>query len=162
MENLLDVARRSDNLVIAISKNTQLRIHDKSITALLDLNSKACLLDVDKRIRRQFPGYPIQFLGRIFVGKLTRSGFPFRIDVDRGIPKEDCVAGIEQLTGTDIVDQGYPETLRIAHILSTFTASDVLAIQSLAKGRFGIELVPKLALRRSLFGPFGTGWEARY
>ena len=162
MENLLDVARRSENLVIAISKNTQLRIHDKSITALLELNSEPCLLDVDKRIRRQFPGYPIQFLGRIFVGKLARSGFPFRIDVDRRISTEDCVAGIKQLTGTDIVEQGYPETLRVAHILSTFTASDVLAIQSLATARFGIQLMPKLALRRSLFGPFGTGWETRY
>ncbi len=162
MENLLDVARRSENLVIAISKNTQLRIQDKSITALLELNSEPCLLDVDKRIRRQFPAYPIQFMGRIFVGKLARSGFPFRIDVDRRISTEDCVTGIKQLTGTDIVDQGYPETLRIAHILSTFTASDVLAIQSLATAQFGIQLMPKLALRRSLFGPFGTGWETRF
>ena len=162
MENLLDVARRSENLVIGISKNTQLRIRDKSITALLELNSEPCLLDVDKRIRSQFPGYPIQFLGRIFVGKLARSGFPFRIDVDRGVAREDCVAGIKQLIGTDIVDQGYPETLRVAHILSTFTASDVLAIQSLATAQFGIQLLPKFALRRSLFGPFGTGWETRY
>ena len=162
MENLLGVARRSENLMIAISKNTQLRIQDKSITALLEVNSEPCLLDVDKRIRRQFTEFPIQFLGRIFVGKLARSGFPFRIDFDRRISTEDCVAGIKQLTGTDIVDQGYPETLRVAHILSTFTASDVLAIQSLARARFGIQLLPKIALRRSLFGPFGTGWETRY
>jgi len=162
MENFLEIARRSGNLVIAISKNTQLRIHDKSITALLAQNSEPCILDVDKRIRRQFPAYPIQFLGRIFVGKLARSGFPFRIDIDRQVSTEDCVAGIKQLTGTDIVDQGYPETLRVAHILSTFTASDVLAIQSLATARFGIQLIPKFALRRSLFGPFGTGWETRH
>lgn len=161
VENLLRVARRSDNLVIAISKNTRLRIRDKSITALLERSSKPCLLDVDNRIRHQFAGYPIQFLGRIFVGKLARSGFPFRIDVDDSISKEQCVDGISQLTGTDIVAQGYPETLRVAHILSTFTASDVLAIQSVATSRFGIQLLPKLALRRSLFGPFGTGRETR-
>lgn len=162
MENLLEIARRSDNLVIAISKNTQLRINDKSITVLLDQNAEPCLLDVDRRIRNQFPSYPIQFLGRVFVGKLARSGFPFRIDVDRGASTEDCVDGIKQLTGTDIVDRGYPETLRVAHILSTFTAGDVLAVQSLAAARFGVQLMPKVALRRSLFGPFGTRWESRY
>ena len=162
MEKFLEIARRSGNLVIAISKNTQLRIHDKSITALLEQNSEPCLLDVDKRIRRQFPAYPIQFMGRVFVGKLARSGFPFRIDIDRKVQTEDCVASVKQLTGTDIVDQGYPETLRLAHILSTFTASDVLAIQSMATARFGIQLLPKFALRRSLFGPFGTGWETRH
>lgn len=162
VKHLLDVARRSRNQVIAISKNTQLRIHDKSITALLESNSKRCLLDVDNRIRQQFPEHPIQFLGRVFVGKLARSGFPFRIDIDRKISTEECISGIKQLTGTDIVDQGYPETLRVAHILSTFTASDVLAIQSLASTRFGIQLMPKIALRRSLFGPFGTGWETRH
>jgi hypothetical protein len=162
MEHLLEIARRSENLVIAISKNTQLRIHDKSITALLEQNSEPCLLDVDKRIRRQFPAHQIQFLGRVFVGKLARLGFPFRIDIDREVPTEQSVTGIRQLTGTDIVDQGYPETLRVAHILSTFTAGDVLAIQSLAASRFGIQLLPKFALRRSLFGPFGTGWETRH
>jgi len=162
LENLLRVARRSENLVIAISKNTRLRIHDKSITAFLDQNSARCILDVDNRIRKQFAGYPIQFLGRIFVGKLARSGFPFRIDVDRTFSSEECVDGIRQLAGTDLVDQGYPETLRVAHILSTFTSGDVLAIQSLATSRYGLQLLPKLALRRSLFGPFGTGWESRY
>jgi hypothetical protein len=162
MEHLLEIARRSENLVIAISKNTQLRIHDKSITALLEQNSEPCLLDVDKRIRRQFPAHQIQFLGRVFVGKLARLGFPFRIDIDRKVATEQSVTGIRQLTGTDIVDQGYPETLRVAHILSTFTAGDVLAIQSLAASRFGIQLLPKFALRRSLFGPFGTGWETRH
>jgi hypothetical protein len=161
-EHLLEIARNSENLVIAISKNTNLRIHDKSITALLQQNSEPCLLDVDKRIRRQFPAHPIQFLGRVFVGKLAQSGFPFRIDIDREVPAEETVTGVKQLIGTDIVDQGYPETLRVAHILSTFTAGDVLAIQSLAASRFGIQLLPKFALRRSLFGPFGTGWEMRH
>jgi hypothetical protein len=161
MANFLEIARQSDNLVIAISKNTQLRINDKSITALLDQNADPCILDVDKRVREQFPAFPIQFLGRVFVGKLARGGFPFRMDVDRNLPTAASVAGINQLAGTDIVDQGYPETLRIAHILSTFTASDVLAIQSIAT-RFGVQLMPKFALRRSLFGPFGTGWETRH
>ena len=47
--------------------------------------------------------------------------------------------------GTDIVDQGYPETLRLAHIMATFTAGDVLAMQAFAAARYGVQLIPKLA-----------------
>jgi hypothetical protein len=82
------------------------------------------------------------------------------MDVDRGLSKEATVGSIRELMGTDIVDQGYPETLRMAHILSTFTAGDVLAMQAFTAARFGVQLVPKLLLRRSLFGPFGTASEA--
>ena len=162
MQGLLKSARRSDNLVIGISKNTQLRIRDRSITSLLEQDAKPCLLDVDKTIRCQFPAYQIQFMGQVFVGKLAEVGFPFRIDVDRQVSIADRILGIEQLAGTDIVDQGYPETLRLAHVLSTFSASDVLAIQSMAAVRFGIQILPKFALRRSLFGPFGTRWETMH
>jgi len=48
----------------------------------------------------------------------------------------------------------------MAHILATFTGTDVLAMQAFAEARFGLQMVPKLALRHSLFGPFGTSWEA--
>ena len=101
-------------------------------------------------------------MGQVFVGKLAEVGFPFRIDVDRQVSISDRILGIEQLAGTDIVDQGYPETLRLAHVLSTFSASDVLAIQSMAAVRFGIQILPKFPLRRSLFGPFGTRWETMH
>ena len=72
----------------------------------------------------------------------------------------ETMMGFRELAGTDIVDQGYPETLRMAHILATFTAGDVLAMQAFAAAQYGVQLLPKLALRRSLFGPFGAAWEA--
>ena len=159
--SILEIARRSDNLVIAISKNTQLRLNGRPITVLLEQNEEPCLLNVDEQIRNQF-AFPIQFLGRVFVGKLAKSGFPFRIDIDRRASVGESVHGLKELAGTDIMDRGYPETLRVAHILSTFTASDVLAVQSLAAAQFGVQLMPKIALRRSLFGPFGTRWESRH
>ncbi len=160
LERTLQSARSAHSIVVAISKKTKLRIRNQSITNLLERKSEPCLLDVDAEITDQFPPYPVRFLGRVFVGKLARNGYPFRIDVDREILPEDAVTGIRQLLGSDIVDQGYPETLRIAHILATFTATDVLAIQAFAAASFGIQLIPKLALRRSLFGPFGTASEA--
>lgn len=160
LERILEAARRNRSIVIAISKKTKLHIQGQSITSLVEQRTQPCLIDVDQEITDQFPAYPVRFLGRVFVGKLARSAFAFRVDVDREIPLEQTVDGVCQLTGTDIVDQGYPETLRLAHILSTFTASDVIAMQAFAAARFGVQLIPKLALRRSLFGPFGTAWEA--
>src|SRR5208282_2296357 len=159
LERTLNVARQARNLIIAISKNTKLRIGEKSITNLLETFKKPCLLDIDAQIVRQFSSHSLRFLGRVFVGKLANSGFPFRIDVDRYANTEAILDGFHELIGTEIVDQGYPETLRIAHILSTFTATDVLAIQAFAASRFALQLIPKTVLRRSLFGPFGTAWE---
>ena len=160
LEHILDVARRSASVMIAISKKTKLRIRNEALTSILEGESNSCLVDVDAEITAQFPPYPVRFLGRVFVAKLARSGFPFRIDIDRQVPPSIVVNQFSQLAGTDIVDQGYPETLRMAHILSTFTATDVLAMQAFAESEFGLELTPKLSLRHSLFGPFGTRWEA--
>jgi hypothetical protein len=160
LERILEMARRNDNLVVAISKKTKLRIGDQSIINLIDPKKEPCLYDVDDEIREQFPAYPVRFLGRVFVGRLATSAFAFRIDVDRKILAQEAAEEMCQLVGTDIVDQGYPETLRLAHILATFTAGDVLAMQAFAASHFGIQLMPKLALRRSLFGPFGSAWEA--
>jgi hypothetical protein len=159
LERILEIARRNRSIVVAISKKTKLRIGNQSITNLIEQKTEPCLFDVDEEITEQFPAYPVRFLGRVFVGKLAKSAFAFRIDVDREIPTHETKGGICQLVGTDIVDQGYPETLRLAHILATFTAGDVLAMQAFAAVRFGVQLIPKLALRRSLFGPFGTTWE---
>jgi hypothetical protein len=160
LERILEVARSSGSSLIAISKKTKLRIRNEALTELLEHESDPCLLDVDTEITEQFPPYPVQFLGRVFVAKLARFGFPFRIDIDRQIPADSAVKEFAQLAGTDIVDQGYPETLRMAHVLSTFTAMDVLAMQTFAQAEFGVQMMPKLALRHSLFGPFGTAWEA--
>ena len=160
LEHVLEVARRAGSVMIAISKKTKLRIRNESLTNLLENESDPCLVDVDEEVTEQFPPYPVRFLGRVFVAKLAKCGFPFRIDIDRRIPSTTAVSEFAQLAGTDIVDQGYPETLRIAHILSTFTATDVLAMQAFAEAEFGLEMMPQLSLRHSLFGPFGTRWEA--
>lgn len=160
LERILENARRGGSTVVAISKKTKLRVNNQPLTELLDTQPEPCILEVDKQVTDQFPAYPVRFLGRVFVGKLASSGFPFRIDVDREVSKPETIRAIRELAGTDIVDQGYPETLRLAHILSTFTASDVLAMQAFAMMQFGVQLLPRLALRRSLFGPFGTAWEA--
>jgi len=158
LERTLETARRNEDVIIAISKKTRLRIQDRSITELLGNREAPCLLNIDQEIEEQFPPFPVRLLGRVFVGRLAPSGFSFRMDVDRELGIHETVNGFCELIGTDVVDQGYPETLRLAHVLATFTASDVLAIQASA-AQYGVQIAPRFALRRSLFGPFGTSWE---
>jgi len=160
LEQILEAARRSRSVMIAISKKTKLRIGNEALTKLIEDEPNRCLVDVDRAVTEQFPPYPVRFLGRVFVAKLAKSGFPFRIDIDRQIPSTDAVREFAQLAGTDVVDQGYPETLRMAHIISTFTATEALAMQAFAQTHFGVQVAPALSLRHSLFGPFGTRWEA--
>jgi len=160
LERILDNTHRSSSVLIAISKKTRLRVNNDPLIELLNNQPAPCLLDVDNQVTAQFPPYPVRFLGRVYVGKLARLGYPFRIDLDRHVPPNQAASEFGELMGTDIVDQGYPETLRLAHIFSTFTATDVLAMQAFAASDLGVQLVPKVALRRSLFGPFGTAWEA--
>jgi len=160
VEKMLENARKNGDAVLALSKSTKLRIMGNEITQLTKSISSACLLEVDSAIRRQFPSYPVQLLGRIFVAKLHRKGFSFRLDVDRELSPECTIESVRRLLGSDIVSQGYPETLRLAHILSTFTANEVIAIQRFLLQKFGIRAEPSPNLRRSLFGPYGSSWEA--
>ncbi len=159
VENILDSARENGNIVLAFSKATKLAISGQRVTNLLDQMPAPCLLDIDHEISAQFPPNPVKLLGRVYVAKLAAGGFAFRLDIDRQIPAEGAIEAISRLSGCDLVEDGYPETLRLAHILSTFTANEVIGIQRFAAKIYGLKIASQLSVRRSLFGPFGTGRE---
>lgn len=160
IEAILRTARNNGDTVLAISKSTKLRLMGNEITHLTDHISSACLIDVDSAVRRYFPIYPVQLLGRIFVAKLFQKGFSFRLDIDKEVSRDEAIKSVRKLVVSDLVSQGYPETLRLAHILSTFTANEVIGIQRFLCGRYGLRAEPPFNLRRSLFGPYGSSWEA--
>ena len=92
-------------------------------------------------------------LGHIYIAKLGNQ--TFRLDVDKEIPSERAVASIERLIGNDLLVNGYPETLRLAHILCTFTANEVIGIQRYLAQEYKLKIVARPSIRRVLFGPFG-------
>jgi hypothetical protein len=67
------------------------------------------------------------------------------------------MSALEKLVGNDLYMQSYPETLRLAHILCTFTANEVLAMQHFITRKHGIQIVNRPDMHRLLFGPFGKG-----
>ncbi|HWY28356.1 MAG TPA: hypothetical protein VNW25_03755, partial [Candidatus Sulfotelmatobacter sp.] len=83
-------------------------------------------------------------------------GFLFRTDIDRDADEQQSLVALGRIAGTDVIFHGYPETLRIAHIFSTFTANEILAVQRFVASNHHVSLQARPNLRRSLFGPFGT------
>ena len=157
ISHILRVARRNSNSVLAFSKATTIRFLGWKITDLALNQKPPCLLEVENlplSISRT-----TSLLGRIFAAKLAEGGYSFRLDIDRALSREYCIKAVERLLGNELMFQGYPETLRLAHIYSTFTANDVLGIQSFLAAEYGLKVVPRCNIRKTLFGPFGTGYE---
>ena len=154
LSRILKAARENSNVVMALSKETTLRFLEWRITNLIAKHDPPCLFEIDS-LPLSTPNYT-RFLGRIYVAKLARGGCSFRLDVDKAISREDTIIAVEKLLGNELVYQGYPETLRLAHIYSTFTASDVIGIQRFLVKEYGLRLVARSNMHRTLFGPYGV------
>ena len=157
ISQLLEVARKNLNTVLAFSKMTRLRLFGLGLTSLSEGCKPPCLVEIE--------GQPIstsssiRFLGDIYVAKLTSGSCSFRLDIDRKISQERGIEAVQKLLGNDKLFQSYPETLRLAHILSTFTANEVLGIQHFIVQKCGLKIVNRPNIRRLLFGPYGKGPE---
>ncbi len=151
------LARRNLNSVLAFSKATTLRFLGWRITEIVSSHKPPCLLRVE-----DLPlsiSKTVHLLGKIYAVKLALNGCSFRLDIDRSLREEQAITAVERLLGNEILFQGYPETLRLAHIYSTFTANDVLGIQSFLALKYGLKVIVRHNIRRTLFGPYGTGLE---
>lgn len=150
MREILSTARRNQNIVLAFSKATTLRSNGYLITELLPEDEPPYLLEtMGLRFKPS-----IVLLGDVYVARLNKANLAFRLDIDREIPREDRKEAVERLIGNDVF-QSYPETLRLAHILCTFTANEVLAIQHFIMRKHGIQIVNRPDMHRLLFGSFG-------
>jgi len=154
LSKILKAARENSNVVMAFSKDTTVRFLDRRITDLVAGCGPPCLFEIDS-LPLSSPNF-MRFLGRIYVAKLAKGGCAFRLDIDRAVSREESIAAVERLLGNELVYQGYPETLRLAHIYSTFTASDVIGIQRFLVRKYGLRLVVRRNMHRTLFGPYGS------
>ena len=80
-------------------------------------------------------------LGDVYVARLNKANFAFRLDVDKETPVEQRMAAIQKLIGNDLYTQSYPETLRLSHILCTFTANEVLAMKHFITRKHGVQMI---------------------
>jgi len=153
LKEILKSARASGNTVLAFSKMTTLRLNGYLITDMLSTQKPPCIIAIPE-IK---PKPPTVLLGEVYVAKLTRGNCAFRLDIDKEVPKEKQIEAVERLIGNDLITQSYPETLRLAHILCTFTANEVIAMRHFIQHRYRIKIIERLDMHRLLFGPFGKG-----
>ncbi|HLB99920.1 MAG TPA: DNA double-strand break repair nuclease NurA, partial [Candidatus Bathyarchaeia archaeon] len=151
MREILSTARKHGNIVLAFSKATSLRSNGYLITDLLPERDPPYLLETTGL--RFKP--PTILLGDVYVARLNKANLAFRLDIDREIPTQDRMEAVEKLIGNDVFQQSYPETLRLSHILCTFTANEVLAIQHFITRKHGIQIINRPDMHRLLFGSFG-------
>jgi hypothetical protein len=156
VSRLLEIARHRLNSVLAFSKISHLRLRGHRLIDLLGDCQPPCLLEIEES---PFRSGPMRLLGDVYIAKLTLGSCSFRLDIDRGMPREQRIEAIETLLGNDSLHQSYPETLRLAHIFSTFTANEVIGIQRYVAQEWGLKIVIRPSIRRLLFGPFGKGPE---
>ncbi len=156
ISRILGEARRNSNCVLSFSKTTTVRFLGKKITNLVSKQKPPCLFEVE-----DLPlsiSKSAHLLGKIYVAKLTNRGCSFRVDIDSMLPTELRIISFQKLLGNEIMYQGYPETLRLAHILSTFTGSDVMGMQRFIAQNYGLRIDAQPDIRKALFGPYGTGF----
>jgi len=153
MKNILETARRGDNVVLAFSKMTNLRVNGHLITDMLPEHKPPFLLETEGLK----PKPPLVLLGEVYVARLTNGKLAFRLDIDKEIAPKPRIIAVEKLLGSDLLMESYPETLRLAHILCTFTANEVLAMQHYVTRRFGLQIINRMDMHRLLFGMFGKG-----
>jgi len=154
---ILKTARKHENAILAFTKVTTIRFLGWKITDIVVNHEPPCLFEVDElplSITKN-----AHLLGRIYVANLAPGGSAFRLDIDKSLSKEDGIMAVQKLLGNELLFQGYPECLRLAHIYSTFTANDVIGIQSFLAHEYGLKIVPRNNMRKTLFGPYGTGFE---
>jgi hypothetical protein len=153
MKEILNTARKRGNTVLAFSKMTNLRVNGHLITEMLPLHEPPYLLETIGLKPRP----SITLLGDVYVARLTHGGYAFRLDIDKEFSSEHKIEAVERLLGNDLLSQSYPETLRLAHILCTFTANEVIAMQYFIARKYSLKMVNRPDMHRLLFGPFGRG-----
>ncbi|MBE0512094.1 hypothetical protein IBX38_03490 [Candidatus Bathyarchaeota archaeon] len=156
VSQLLEIARNRLNTVLAFSKTTNLRLSGHRLTDLAEKSKPPCLLQINGF---PIPSGPVFTLGNVYVAKLTRGVCSFRLDIDKKVPLERGIEAVQKLLGSDLLIQSYPETLRLAHIFSTFTATEVIGIQRFIAQQYGLRIIVRPNVRRLLFGPFGKDYE---
>ncbi len=153
MKDILTLARRNKSAVLAFSKMTSLRVNGYLITDQLPKHEPPYLLETTGVKFKP----PTVVLGGVYVARLNKANYAFRLDIDRELPLQHRMAAVEKLLGNDLYMQSYPETLRLSHILCTFTANEVLAIKHFITRKHGIQIINRPDMHKLLFGPFGKG-----
>jgi hypothetical protein len=151
MNRMLREARDRGNMILAFSKKTTLPFWNGGLN-LIDNGLAPSLLDIDEEARLSYAGQ-LCFLGHVYAAKLMPGNYTFRLDIDRSIPLSRAVDGAQKLLISDGLHENYPETLRLAHVLSKFSPTEIIGIHRYVGKRYACQVQQSPNIRRVIFGP---------
>ena len=131
------------NMLIGISKSTRLKALDRTAAPLTKIPGPA-YIDVDDIIKSLIRNT----VGSSLMVKLEKSSSPIlRADI-----VGDRNQSLGMLLGNDAVEGGYPETLRLAHYISTFTSTEMTCLRSHILNSYDVTELAAEDIRRALLG----------
>lgn len=130
------------NQLAGISKHTRLKVLERAAAPLANVPGPA-YVEVDMIIKSLVKGT----VGNNLMARLGSNTPVLRIDI---VGERDRALG--RLLGNDPVAHGYPETLRLAHHISTFTATEVTCLRGHVLNNYGVTELAADDVRRTLLG----------
>jgi NurA domain len=147
LEKVVEDCSLYKNTIVGLSKSTKIRILDKISHPLTKIKGPG-FMDVDliiKSLTRNTigDGLLVKF-GSSYTSPILRADISTS-DRDRG-------RSLGKILGNDSIARGYPETLQLAHHISTFTTTEISCLKSHILNKYDvIELVPE-DIRKRLLG----------
>lgn len=134
------------NSMIGISKSSKLRIIDRISTPLAKIQGPA-YMDVNLIIRSLVRNT----VGDNLIAKFGTHNSPIlRVDVVSDNSDKDEALG--KLLGNDSIACGYPETLRLAHHVSTFSSTEISCLRSHVLSNYDVTELASEDIRKTLLG----------
>ena len=130
------------NMMIGISKGTKLKVIERAAAPLAKVPGPA-FIEVDLIIKS---------LIRNTVGSNSMVKFENHSPVLRADIVGNRIESLGMLLGNDLVAGGYPETLRLAHHISTFTSTEMTCLRSHVLNSYNVTELAGDDIRRSLLG----------
>ena len=144
IKNIAENCSLYKNSLIGISKSTKLRILDRISVSLTKIPIPA-YMDVDVIIK----GLTHNTIGSNLLVKFGNNNSPIlRVDLITANGDKDGALG--KLLGNDSISSGYPETLRLAHHISTFTNTEVSCLRGHILSSYDVTELASEDIRRKL------------
>lgn len=147
INKVIEMSSLSSNDVIGLSKNTSMSSLNQYERLLRALPYSA-YIDTSCIIKSQ----ATNTMGNNLLVKLGKNenDHILRADVcSANGNDEECLG---KLIGNDIFFRSYPESLRIAHHISTFTTTEVSTLRGFISRNIGVEEIDQYAKRKNLLG----------
>ena len=134
------------NSMIGISKSSKLKIIDRISTPLAKIQGPA-YMDVNLIIKSLVRNT----VGDNLIAKFGTHNSPIlRVDVVAGNSGKDEALG--KLLGNDSIACGYPETLRLAHHVSTFSSTEISCLRGHVLSNYDVTELASEDIRKTLLG----------